>query len=179
MSNWAWTLIGGAVTLAAAISVILWQAFKHLDLKIERLVDRFDKKFDHLDKKLDDQRDHFDKKFDHFDKKLDDQRNYFDKKLDDQRDYFDRKFDQVMDGIAEITRLVAGHDVQIKAQEKQTDRLSAAVFSSQQFSAPGRRQDGEHAPEPAPPAAAAASGEGAAASVGGPEPAPPVEVTPA
>ena len=148
MSNWAWTLIGGAVTLAAAISVILWQAFKHLDLKIERLVD-----------------------------KIDDQRSYFDKKFDDQRNYFDKKFDQVMDGIAEITRLVAGHDAQIKAQEKQIDLLSAAVFGSQQFSAPGRRQDGEHAPEPAvqpvPPAAAAAPGEGTAASAGGPEPTPP------
>ena len=133
MSNWAWTLIGGAVTLAAAISVILWQAFKHLDLKIERLVD----------------------------------------KIDEQRDHFDRKFDQVMDGIAEITRLVAGHDAQIRAQEKQIDLLSAAVFGSQQFSAPDRRQDGEHAPEPAPPAAAAAPGEGTAAPAGGPEPTPP------
>ena len=151
MSNWAWTLIGGGVTLAAAVSVILWQAFKHLDLKIERLVDRFDKKFDHLDKKL-----------------------------DDQRDYFDKKFDQVMDGIAEITRLVAGHDAQIKAQEKQIDLLSAAVFGSQQFSAPGQHQDGEHAPEPAAqPAPPAAAGERAAASVGGSGPAPPVEVTPA
>ena len=133
MSNWAWTLIGGAVTLAAAVSVILWQAFKHLDLKIERLA----------------------------------------YKIDEQRDHFDRKFDQVMDGIAEITRLVAGHDAQIKAQEKQIDLLSTAVFGSQQFSAPGRRHDGEHAPEPAPPAAAAAPGEGTAASAGGPEPTPP------
>ena len=137
MSNWAWTLIGGAVTLAAAVSVILWQAFKHLDLKIERLVDKFD----------------------------------------EQRSYFDRKFDQVMDGIAEITRLVVGHDAQIKAQEKQIDLLSAAVFGSQQFSAPDQRHDGEHAAEPAtqpaPPVATAASDESAAASPGGPEPVPP------
>ena len=82
--------------------------------------------------------------------------------------------------VTETVRLVAGHDSQIKAQEKQTDGLSAAVFGSQQFSAPGRRQDGEHAPEPAAqPAPPAAAGERAAASVGGPEPAPPVEVTPA
>ena len=189
MSNWAWTLIGGAVTLAAAISVILWQAFKHLDLKIERLADKIDEQRDHFDKKLDDQRSYFDKKLDdqrsYFDKKLDDQRSYFDKKFDEQRADsdkqradFDKKFDQVMGIVTETVRLIAGHDSQIKAQEKETDRLSATVFGSQQFSAPGRRQDGEHAPEPVPPVAAAASGEGAAASAGGPEPAPPVEVTP-
>lgn len=33
-----------------------------------------------------------------------------------------------MGGIAEVSRLVAGHDAQIKAQEKQLDRLSEAVF---------------------------------------------------
>lgn len=149
MNSWAWTLIGGAVTLAAAVSVILWQAFKHLDLKIERLSDKIERLSD---------------------------------KIDGQRNYFDKKFDQVMDGIAEISRLVAGHDAQIKAQEKQIDLLSAAVFGSQQFSAPGRRQDGEHAPEPAPPAASAASvasDEGAAASAGDPEPTPPTAVAPA
>ena len=177
MSNWAWTLIGGAVTLAAAVSVILWQAFKHLDLKIERLFDKIDDQRSYFDKKLEDQRSYFDKK-------LDDQRSYFDKKFDEQRaDFdkqradFDKKFDQVMGIVTETVRLVAGHDSQIKAQEKQTDRLSAAVFGSQQFSAPGQRQDGEHAAEPAaqpaPPVATAASDESAAASAGGPEPAPP------
>ena len=86
-----------------------------------------------------------------------------------------------MDIVAETVRLVAGHDAQIKSQGKETDRLSAAVFGSPQFSAPGRHHDGEHAlaPEPAPPAAAAAPGEGAAASAGGPEPAPPTAVAPA
>ena len=168
MSNWAWTLIGGAVTLAAAISVILWQAFKHLDLKIERLVDKFDEQRSYFDRKLDDQRNYFDKKFD-------EQRADFEK----QRTDFDQKFDQVMGVVTETVRLIAGQDSQIKAQEKQTDRLSATVFGSQQFSAPGRRQDGEHAPEPVPPVAAVAPGEGAAASAGDLEPAPPVEVTPA
>ena len=76
-------MFGGAVTLAAAAAVILWQAFKHLDLKIKQLEDKIDKKFD-------------------------DQRNYFDQKLD-------QKFDQLMGGIAEVSRLVAGHDAQIKA----------------------------------------------------------------
>ena len=62
VSNWAWVLFGGAVTLPAATAVvILWQAFKHLDLKIERLGNRLDAKIDRLegkvDKKFDDQRD--------------------------------------------------------------------------------------------------------------------------
>ena len=58
MSNWiAASLIGGAAALAAAAVVILWQAFKHLDLKIERLDGKIDQKFDDL-------RNHFDKKFD-------------------------------------------------------------------------------------------------------------------
>ena len=43
--------------MLAAAAVILWQAFKHLDLKIERLDDKIDQKFDDL-------RNHFDKKFD-------------------------------------------------------------------------------------------------------------------
>ena len=43
VSNWAWVLFGGATTLAAAVVVVLWQAFKHLDLKIERLDDKIDK----------------------------------------------------------------------------------------------------------------------------------------
>ena len=175
MSNWAWTLIGGGVTLAAAVSVILWQAFKHLDLKIERLADKLDEQRSYFDKKLDDQRSYFDKKLDdqrsYFDNKFDDQRSYFDKKFDEQRADsdkqradFDKKFDQVMGIVTETVRLVAGHDSQIKAQEKETDRLSAAVFGSQQFSAPGRHHDGEHAAEPAAQPA---------------PPAPSVEVTPA
>ena len=65
VSNWAWVLFGGAVTLPAAIAVvILWQAFKHLDLKIERRGNRLDAKIDRLDKKLGDQRNYVDKKFD-------------------------------------------------------------------------------------------------------------------
>ena len=84
-----------------------------------------------------------------------------------------------MDVVGETLRLIAGHDAQIKSQEKQTDRLSAAVYGSQQFSAPGRHHDGEHAPELAPPAAAAVPGEAAAASAGGPEPVPPTAVAPA
>ena len=140
-------MFGGAVTLAAAAAVILWQAFKHLDLKIKQLEDKIDKKFD-------------------------DQRNYFDQKLD-------QKFDQLMAGIAEVSRLVAGHDAQIKSQEKQLDRLSEAVFAPQRFSTPSPRQEKAHqeeahAPEPTAPAeAAAAPGEGIASSAGGPEPTPP------
>ena len=178
MSNWAWVLFGGAVTLAAAAVVVLWQAFKHLDLKIERLGERLDAKIDRLDlkidKKFDDQRNYFDKKFD-------DQRNYFDKKFDDQRNYTDEKFDQLMGGIAEVSRLVAGHDAQIKAQEKQIDRLSTAAFAPPRLDVAnqrqeGARQEGAHAPEPtaptapAAPAEAAEPGEGIASSAGGPEP---------
>ena len=154
-------MFGGAVTLAAAAAVILWQAFKHLDLKIERLDDKIDRLEDKIDKKFDDQR------------------NYFDKKFDDQRNYTDEKFDQLMGGIAEVSRLVAGHDAQIKAQEKQIDRLSTAVFAPSRPGAPsphqeGARQEEAHAPEPAAPAeAAAAPGEGIASSAGGPEPTPP------
>ena len=178
VSNWAWVLFGGAVTLAAAAVVVLWQAFKHLDLKIERLGDRLDKKFD-------DQRNHFDQK-------LDDQRNYFDKKFDDQRVYFDQKFDQLMGSVAEVSRLVAGHDAQIKAQEKQIDRLSGAVFAPPRFDAPSPHQEGEHASKPVTPAEgahasgptapaeAAGPGEGVASSTGGPEPTPPpVAIAPA
>ena len=142
VSNWAWVLFGGAVTLAAAAVVVLWQAFKHLDLKIERLGERLDAKID--------------------------------KKFDDQRIYFDQKFDQLMAGVAEVSRLVAGHDAQIKAQEKQLDRLSEAVFAPQRFAAPSPRQEVAHAPEPAAPAeAAAAPSEDIASSAGGPEPPPP------
>ena len=86
VSNWAWVLFGGAVTLAAAAVVVLWQAFKHLDLKIERLGERLGDKIDRLDLKID-------------------------KKFDDQRIYFDQKFDQLMGGVAEVSRLVVGHDV--------------------------------------------------------------------
>ena len=174
MSNWIWaSLIGGTAALAAAVVVVLWQAFKHLDLKIERLGDKIER----MEEK-------FDKKFDDFTKKFDDQRNYFDKKFDDQRNHFDKKFDLAMAGIAEITRLVAGHEARIEAQEKQVDRLSLAVFGPQQFGAPGRHHDGEHAPEPtapveaaAPPGETAAPGEGTAATAGGPEPTPPTAAT--
>lgn len=148
-------MFGGAVTLAAA--VILWQAFKHLDLKIERLGDRLDDKIDRLEDKID-------------------------KKFDDQRIYFDQKFDQLMAAVAEVSRLVAGHDAQIKAQEKQLDRLSTAVFAPPRFGAPSRHQEGAHqeeahAPEPAAPAEGAiAPSESIASSAGGPEPAAPAEV---
>ena len=177
VSNWAWVLFGGAVTLAAAAVVVLWQAFKHLDLKIERLGERLDDKIDRLDLKID--------------KKFDDQRNYFDKKFDDQRNYTDAKFDQLMGGIAEVSRLVAGHDAQIKAQEKQLDRLSEAAFAPPRLGAPSphqerTHQEEAHAPEPAAPAASAAPveaaepGEGVASSAGGPEPTlPPAAIAPA
>ena len=157
MSNWIWaSLIGGTAALAAAVVVVLWQAFKHLDLKIERLGDKIER----MDEK--------------FDKKFDDQRNYFDKKFDELRNHFDKKFDLAMAGIAEITRLVAGHEARIEAQEKQVDRLSLAAFGPQQFGAPGQRHDGEHAPAPVE---AAAPGEGTAATAGGPEPTPPTAAT--
>ena len=138
MSNWAWVLFGGAVTLAAAAVVVLWQAFKHLDLKIERLGERL------VDK-------------------------------------IDQRFDQLRGDIAEVSRLVAGHgeqvkvqEAQIKAQEKQIDLLSGAVFASPRFGTPGQHQEGAHAPAPAAPAgAAAASGEGVVSSADGPEPTPP------
>ena len=158
MDDWMWALAGGAVTLAAAVVVVLWQAFKHLDLKIERLGERLDNKIDKLSEKLDDQRDHFDKKFDEVNK----------------------RFDQVLASIAETSRLVTGHDERIKAQQKETDRLSSAVFGPQPFSAPsqhhapGQHHVGGHALEPTPPAEAASPGEGiTAASAGGPEPTPP------
>ena len=150
MSNWIWaSLIGGTAALAAAAVVVLWQAFKHLDLKIERMGDKIERMDEKFDKKFDDLRDHFDKKF------------------DDQRNYFDKKFDLAMVGIAEITRLVAGHEARIEAQEKQVDRLSLAAFGPQQFGAPGRHHDGEHATAPVE---AAAPGEGTGATAGGPEP---------
>ena len=154
-------MFGGAVTLAAAAAVILWQAFKHLDLKIERLGERLDAKIDRLEDKID-------------------------KKFDDQRIYFDQKFDQLMAGVAEVSRLVAGHDAQIKAQEKQLDRLSEAVFAPPRFSTPSppqerAHQEEAHAPEPTAPAeAATAPGEGVASSAGGPEPTlPPAAIAPA
>ena len=145
-------MFGGTATLAAAAVVVLWQAFKHLDLKIERLDDKIDRLEDKIDKKF-----------------------------DDQRIYFDQKFDQLMASVAEVSRLVAGHDAQIKAQEKQLDRLSEAVFGPQRFAAPSPRQEEAHAPEPAAPAeAAAAPGEGIASSAGGPEPTlPPAAIAPA
>ena len=163
-------MFGGAVTLAAAAAVILWQAFKHLDLKIKQLEDKIDKKFD-------DQRNYFDQK-------LDDQRNYFDKKFDEHRNYFDQKldqkFDQLMGGIAEVSRLVAGHDAQIKSQEKHLDRLSEVVFAPPRLGAPSPRQEEAHAPEPAAPAEVADPGEGVASSAGGPEPTlPPAAIAPA
>ena len=161
VSNWAWVLFGGAVTLAAAAVVVLWQAFKHLDLKIERLGERLDDKIDRLEDKID-------------------------KKFDDQRIYFDQKFDQLMASVAEVSRLVAGHDAQIKAQEKQLDRLSTAVFGPLRFGASSLRQEGArqeeaHAPESAAPAEAATGpGEGVASSAGGPEPTlPPAAIAPA
>ena len=152
MSNWAWALFGGTVTLAAAAVVVLWQAFKHLDLKIERLGERLDDKID---------------------KKFDDQRKYFDQKLD-------KRFDQLADSIAEVSRQVAGHGEQIKVQgvkievhEKQIDRLSEMLFAPPRLDAPSQHQQGEHAPESAASAEAAASDEGVASSAGGPEPMPP------
>ena len=147
VSNWAWVLFGGAVTLAAASVVVLWHAFKHLDLKIERLGERLDLKID--------------------------------KKFDDQRIYFDQKFDQLRDDIAELSRLVAGQGEQIKAQEKQIDRLSGAVFAPPQFGAPGQHQPGAHAPAPAASAEPAAPGEGIASSAGNPEPPPTAAIAPA
>ena len=168
MDDWVWALAGGAVTLAAAVVVVLWQAFKHLDLKIERLGSRLDDKIDRLGERLDD-------KIDKISKKLDDQRNHFDKKFDE----MNKRFDQVMASIAETSRLVAGHDERIKAQQKETDRLSSTVFGPQPFSAPsqhhapGQHHVGGHAPEPTPPAEAASPGEGITASAGGPEPTPP------
>ena len=161
-------MFGGTATLAAAAVVVLWQAFKHLDLKIERLDDKIDRLEDKIDKKFDDQR------------------NYFDQKFDDQRIYFDQKFDQLMASVAEVSRLVAGHDAQIKAQEKQLDRLSEAAFGPQRFGAPSppqerAHQEEAHAPEPAAPTeTAAAPGEGVASSAGGPEPTlPPAAIAPA
>lgn len=54
VSNLAWAMFGGIVTLpAAVVVVVLWQAFKHLDLKIERLSERLDAKIDRLDLKID------------------------------------------------------------------------------------------------------------------------------
>ena len=98
---------------------------------------------------------------------------HLDDKIERLGDKMDRKFDQVMAGIAETKQLVAGHAERIKAQEKQTDRLSSAVFTPQRFGTPSQRHDVEHAPETAAPAEAAAPGEGIAASAGGPEPTPP------
>ena len=98
---------------------------------------------------------------------------HLDDKIERLGDKMDRKFDQVMAGIAETKQLVAGHAERIKAQEKQTDRLSSAVFTPQRFGAPSQRHDVEHASETAVPAEAAAPGEGIAASAGGPEPTPP------
>ena len=149
MSNWIWaSLIGGTAALAAAAVVVLWQAFKHLDLKIERLGDKIER----MDEK-------------------------FDKKFDDQRNHFDKKFDLAMAGIAEITRLVVGHEARIEAQEKQVDRLSLAAFGPQQFGTPGQHHDGEHAPEPTAPTETAPPGATAAATAGGPEPTPPTAAT--
>ena len=131
MSDWVWGLIGGSVTLVAAATVVLWQAFKHLDDKIDRLGDKMDTKFN------------------------------------DQRNHFDKKFDQVMAGITEITRLVAGHDAQIKAHEKQLDRLPWTVSAPPLAVDPGQHDDVQYASEPTAPA------EGTEASAGGPEPTPP------
>ena len=130
MNDWIWALTGSAVTLAVAVAVILWHAFKHLDDKI-------------------------------------------DKKFDDQRTHFDNRFNQVVDRIAETNLLVVGHDVQIKAQEKQLDRLPWTVLAPPPAVAPAQHHDVEHAPEPTAPAEAAAPAEGTAASAGGPEPTPP------
>ena len=190
-----WALIGGAVTLAAAVVVVLWQAFKHLDLKIERLGERLDNKIDRLedkvDKKFDEMNKRFDQRFDEmnkrFDQRFDEMNKRFDqrfdemnKKFDDMNKKFDQKFDeankrfdQVMDRIADLSRLAAGHDAQIKAQAKETDRLSSTVFGPQRFSAPGQHHVGEQAPELAAPAEVASPGESMAAAAGGPEPTPP------
>lgn len=193
-----WALIGGAVTLAAAVVVVLWQSFKHLDLKIERLGERLDNKIDRLedkvDKKFDEANKRFDQRFDEmnkrFDQRFDDMNKRFDemnKKFDDMNKKFDemnkrsderfdeanKRFDQVMDRIADLSRLAAGHDAQIKAQAKETDRLSSTVFGPQRFSAPSQHHVGEQAPELAAPAEAASPGESMAASASGPEPTPP------
>ena len=142
------------MTLAAAAVVVLWQAFKHLDLKIERLDERLDDKIDRLDLKID-------------------------KKFDDQRIYFDQKFDQLREDIAEVSRLVAGQGERIKAQEKQIDRLSGAVFAPSQFGAASPRQEGAHASEPVASAEPAAPGEGSASSANDPEPPPTAAIAPA
>ena len=191
MDDWVWALVGGAVTLAAAVVVVLWQAFKHLDLKIERLGERLDNKIDRLedkvDKKFDEANKRFDQRFDEmnkrFDQRFDDMNKRFDdmnKKFDEMNKKFDQKFDeankrfdQVMDRIADLSRLAAGHDAQIKAQAKETDRLSSTVFGPQWFSAPSQHHVGEQTPELAAPAEAASPGESMAASASGPEPTPP------
>ena len=179
-----WALVGGAVTLAAAVVVVLWQAFKHLDLKIERLGERLDNKIDRLedkvDQKFDEANKRFDQRFDEMNKRFDQRFDEMNKKFDDMNKKFDQKFDeankrfdQVMDRIADLSRLAAGHDAQIKAQAKETDRLSSTVFGPQRFSAPSQHHVGEQTPELAAPAEAASPGESMAASASGPEPTPP------
>lgn len=180
MDDWMWALVGGAVTLAAAVVVVLWQAFKHLDLKIERLGERLDNKIDRLedkvDKKFDEANKRFDQRFDEMNKRFDEMNKKFDemnKKFDQKFDEANKRFDQVMDRIADLSRLAAGHDAQIKAQAKETDRLSSTVFGPQRFSAPSQHHVGEQAPELAAPAEAASPGESMAAAASGPEPTPP------
>ena len=95
------------------------------------------------------------------------------KKFDQKFDEANKRFDQVMDRIADLSRLAAGHDAQIKAQSKETDRLSSTVFGPQRFSAPSQHHVGEQAPELAAPAEVASPGESMAASASGPEPTPP------
>ena len=186
-----WALVGGAVTLAAAVVVVLWQAFKHLDLKIERLgerldnkidrlEDKVDKKFDEANKRFDQRFDEMNKRFDEMNKRFDEMNKKFDQRFDEANKRFDQKFDeankrfdQVMDRIADLSRLAAGHDAQIKAQAKETDRLSSTVFGPQRFSAPSQHHVGEQAPELAAPAEAASPGESMAAAASGPEPTPP------
>ena len=48
--QWALGLLAAAVVLAGTVAVIAWQAYKHLDRKID---DRFDKLRDHIDRKFD------------------------------------------------------------------------------------------------------------------------------
>lgn len=104
---------------------------------------------------------------------------HLDDKIERLGDKLDRKFDQMMAGIAETKLLVAGHAERIEAQEKQTDRLSSAVFAPQRFGAPGQQRDVEQAAEMPAPAEAAAPAEGIATSASDPEPPPAAAIAPA
>lgn len=49
-NQWALGLLGAAVVLAGTVAVIAWQAYRHLDRKID---DKFDGLRDHLDRRFD------------------------------------------------------------------------------------------------------------------------------